>query len=84
MLKSMRKHKCLKDCDMCARTWPAGYLLIRVRATDKFDMRARAACVTSQGMNVEHVLVVLCIRKGARDGEHRFSLKDYRVFMFLC
>ena len=34
-----------------ARRWPAWYDLIRIRATDKFDMRARSARVASWDRN---------------------------------
>ena len=48
-----------KDSDIRARTWPAWYYLIRVRATDKFDARARAARVASWDRTIEQVLVSL-------------------------
>ena len=59
MLKPLRTHKFLKESDIRARMWPAWYYLIRIRATDKFDMRARAARVASWGRNVVNVLVVI-------------------------
>ena len=44
-----------------ARMWPAWYYLIELRATGKFDMRARAARVASWDRNVENVLVFFLI-----------------------
>ena len=55
-----------KESDIHARTWPAWYYLIRIRATDKFDTRARAARVASLGRKVENALVILRIHKSAR------------------
>ena len=42
-----------KDLGMCARMWSAWYYSIRIRAADKFDMRARAARVASWDRNVK-------------------------------
>ena len=41
------------------RMWPAWYYLTGVRATDMFDMRARAARVASLDRNVEQVWLFL-------------------------
>ena len=46
-----------KDVDVRARTRPAWYYFIRIRATDKFDTRARVARVASWDRNVERVLL---------------------------
>ena len=59
MFKPLRTVKFLKESDIRARMWPAWYYLIRIRATDKFDTRARAARVASWDRNVENVLVFL-------------------------
>ena len=49
-----------KDFDACARMWPAWYYLIGIRATDTFDVRARAARVASWDKYVKtNKLVVL-------------------------
>ena len=66
MLKPLRNRRLWKDFDMRARMWPAWYYLIGIRATDKFDVRARAARVASWDRNVENVLVFLCIRTSAQ------------------
>ena len=44
---------------MRARMWPAQYYVKGTRATDKFDMRARAAREASLDTNLGKVLVVL-------------------------
>ena len=48
-----------KEFDIRARMWPAWYYLIRVRAADKFDMRARAARVAAWDRNVENVFIFI-------------------------
>ena len=59
VLQSLRNRKFWKEFDMRARMRPAWCYLIRLRETDTFDMRARAARVASWDRNVEHVFGVL-------------------------
>ena len=66
---------------MRARMWPAWYYLRGIHATDKFDMRARSACVASWDRKVEEqVLVYLRIRKSARDDHLNMFVDNHLVF----
>ena len=57
MLKSLRNGRLWKAFDMRARVWPAWFDLIEMRATGKFDMRARAARVASWDRDMEKASV---------------------------
>ena len=69
---------------MRARMWPAWYFLTRARATDKFDMRARAARVASWDRNVGNSIGFI-MNSQVRDETIRILVEDHWaliVFLF--
>ena len=85
MLKSLRTRRFLKESDIRARMWPAWYYLILIRATDKFDMRARERPAWPPGTGMlKRIGFPMNPQERAQSKHEDVWLKNHLVLTFLC